>query len=119
MKPSPAGNLEHSVKQRLLDVSRRRGEAFDDVLTRFAIEHLLYQLTQTPQASRFILKGAMLFSIWMDRPYRPTRDVDLLGSGDLSVTSLQQVFRARASSRWSRRGCASIPDSAAVSEIAG
>jgi hypothetical protein len=105
------------VKQRLLDVSRRRGEAFDVVLTRFAIERLLYRLTQTPHASRFILKGAMLFSIWMDRPYRPTRDVDLLGSGDSSAPSLEGVFREVCVIAVEPDGLRFDPDSVEVSEI--
>lgn len=27
----------------------------------------------------FLLKGAMLFIVWDDKPHRPTRDLDLLG----------------------------------------
>jgi hypothetical protein len=30
---------------------------------------------------KFVLKGAMLFAIWADKPHRPTQDLDLLGFG--------------------------------------
>jgi predicted nucleotidyltransferase component of viral defense system len=77
-------NLPASVRQRLLDLSRERGEDFQFILTRFAAERFLYRLSQSPHAERFILKGATLFLPWGGEVYRPTRDVDLLGYGDTS-----------------------------------
>lgn len=38
----PVTNLGASVRQRLLNVARQREEDFDLVLTRFALERLLY-----------------------------------------------------------------------------
>ena len=35
----------------------------------------------------------MLFSIWSDEPHRSTRDLDLLGRGESTVSHLEQVFR--------------------------
>jgi len=85
--------LVQSVKQRLLNRSRQRGEAFNAVLARYAIERLLYRLTKTPHGERFILKGAMLFSAWFQAPHRPTRDVDLLGPPEATAASITGVFR--------------------------
>ena len=82
-----------SVKQRLLNYSRDHGEVFNLVLLRFAIERLLYRLTQSPHADAFVLKGAMLFAAWTGKPHRPTQDVDLLGFGDPSTERLASVFR--------------------------
>jgi hypothetical protein len=86
-------NMAASVKARLTDLGRRQGEDFQLVLTRYAIERLLYRLTNTPYAGEFVLKGAMLFRLWADSPHRPTRDLDLLGRGDPSVERLAVVFR--------------------------
>lgn len=72
---------------------RRNGEDFNVLLTRYAIERLLFRLTQTPYAARFTLKGAMLFTIWMDKPHRPTLDVDLLGKGEPGADELKRIFR--------------------------
>ena len=36
----------------------------------------------------------MLFSIWVDIPFRPTRDLDLLGLGESNVESIAAAFRA-------------------------
>jgi hypothetical protein len=51
-------NLPASVRQRLLSLSAQRNEAFDLVLARFAAERLLYRLSRSPFADRFLLKGA-------------------------------------------------------------
>jgi hypothetical protein len=42
---------------------------------------------------RFVLKGAMLFTAWLDDPFRPTQDLDLLGFGDADVTAVAATFR--------------------------
>lgn len=85
-------NMAASVKARLTDLGRKQGEEFQLVLTRYAIERLLYRLAATPHAGEFVLKGAMLFRLWADSPHRPTRDLDLLGRGDPSVERLADVF---------------------------
>ena len=39
-----------------------------------------------------MLKGASLFTLWKGQPHRATRDIDLLGFGDLSEDHLYSVF---------------------------
>jgi Nucleotidyl transferase AbiEii toxin, Type IV TA system len=63
------------------------------VLTRYAIERLLYRLSISQHRDRFVLKGAMLMASWSDDPHRPTRDVDFLGYGDPAPESMLAVFR--------------------------
>ncbi len=70
-----------SIRQRLLNHARVRGEDFQFVLDRYAIERLMYRLSISPHRDRFLLKGAMLFSAWFDAPHRPTRDADFLAAG--------------------------------------
>lgn len=38
-------NLAKSVKDRLLNIARKEGRAFDVLLVRFALERLLYRLS--------------------------------------------------------------------------
>jgi predicted nucleotidyltransferase component of viral defense system len=82
-----------SVRSRLLNLSRTTGQSHDLLLTRYALERLLYRLTQTGHAKRFVLKGAMLMTAWFDDPHRPTRDIDLLGFGDPRPEAMLKVFR--------------------------
>lgn len=72
---------------------RAHDQPFELVLTRFALERLLYRLSQSAHADRFILKGAMLLTTWFDDPMRPTRDLDLLGFGDADSHAMLETFR--------------------------
>ncbi len=74
-------NISASVKARLQNVAATRGEDFNLLLLRYGIERLLFRLSQSPHADRFLLKGAMLFVVWDEKTHRPTRDLDLLGFG--------------------------------------
>jgi hypothetical protein len=62
------------------------------VLAQYAIERLLFRLSQSPFANQFVLKGATLFAVWSGKLHRPTRDVDLLGYGDNSNERLIELF---------------------------
>jgi hypothetical protein len=55
-------DLGASVRERLLNVAKAKGQDFNYVLARFALERLLYRLAQSEHADRFLLKGALLFS---------------------------------------------------------
>jgi len=92
MARSPA-NLAKSVKDRLLNISRREGRAFDVLLVRFALERLLYRLSVSEYRERFVLKGGML-TAWIDDDNRVTRDADCLGYGDANPDKLVADFRA-------------------------
>jgi hypothetical protein len=71
-------NVAASVRARLLEGAKARGEEFALTLQRYAAERFLYRLGHSMFADRFVLKGAMLFSLWQDM-YRATKDVDLAG----------------------------------------
>ena len=87
-KRSPA-----SVLARLLELAKQRGEDYNLVLNHFGVERLLDRLSRSRHADRFLLKGALLFSIWYDQPHRATRDADLLGFGPADTDHLMATFR--------------------------
>jgi len=89
----PIRNMGESVRARLLTMARERGQTFDLLLTRYALERLLYRISQTRYRERFVLKGAMLMTTWFDDPHRPTRDLDLPGYGESSAEAMLPVFR--------------------------
>ena len=82
-----------SVRARLAQLAARHGYDFQQVLTSFAIERLLFRLSVSPHAGSFVLKGATLFTLWEGFPHRQTRDLDLLGFGENSIERLVEVFR--------------------------
>jgi predicted nucleotidyltransferase component of viral defense system len=82
-----------SVRARLLNLARERGQVLDLLLTRYALERLLYRLSLSAHRNRFVLKGAMLVTTWFEDPHRPTRDLDLLGYGDPSAEAMSIVWK--------------------------
>lgn len=89
----PARNVGASVRARLMNHSRETGRPFESLLVHYALERLLYRLTRTEHAERFVLKGAMLLTTWLEIPLRATRDIDFLGFGEPSPEGMLQVFR--------------------------
>lgn len=81
-----------SVKARLLNGARARGEEFERTLTRFGDERFLFRLGQSEARDRCILKGAGLLTVWLDEPYRATRDVDLLASGPQDDETIRRLI---------------------------
>ena len=72
-------NASASVRQRLLNRSRRERRPFNELLQYFAMERFLYRLSQSAHAHRFVLKGALMLRVWGSPEFRPTMDIDLLG----------------------------------------
>ncbi len=91
--PKEIRNLGASVRARLLGLSKSSNQTFDVVLTRFVLERLLYRLSLSPHADRFVLKGAMLLMTWLKIPHRTTRDLDLLGFGEPNEEAMLAIFR--------------------------
>ena len=86
-------NTAASVRARLLNRARETKQDFSIVLTRYAIERLLYRLSVSTHADQFLLKGALLFDLWFDIPHRPTRDIDFLGFGSADLPSIENIFK--------------------------
>jgi predicted nucleotidyltransferase component of viral defense system len=85
-------NVAASVRQRLANLAKERGEDFEQVLVRYALERLLYRLSVSKHAENFVLKGALLFRLWFDLEQRPTRDIDFLGFGAADTEAAKKVF---------------------------
>ena len=84
-------NQQHSIRQRLLNLSRQRNEDFQFCLTRYALERFLYRLSKSGHVERFVLKGAFLLMAWTNQPYRPTKDLDMLGFGEPAPDILERI----------------------------
>lgn len=85
-------NVAASVRTRLSNLARETRTPLAVLMERFALGRLLWRLSRGTSADRYVLKGAQLFTLWADASHRPTRDVDLLGSGEASSESLKEFF---------------------------
>lgn len=89
--PERGGNAE-SIRHRLRNVLRARGEDVSLGLQRYAAERFLYRLGRSAHRERFVLKGATLFAIW-GTTYRPTRDLDFTAYGDSNMEAVLDDLR--------------------------
>lgn len=98
-------NKAASVRQRLLNLAKKSGRPFNEILQHYALERWLYRLCQSEYAERFVLKGALLLRVW-DMPIsRPTRDIDLLAHSSAFIR------RSRGSEKTGKQlsSCAVVP----------
>ena len=86
-------NISASVRDRLLKKARTEKLDFNLLLTRYALERMLYRLSISKQRDQFLLKGALLFDLWFDVPHRPTHDADFLGFGSAEIPHIEEIFR--------------------------
>jgi predicted nucleotidyltransferase component of viral defense system len=104
-------NVGASVRAKLLNHSRAEQSDYQVLLTRYALERLLYRLSVSTYRERFILKGALLFVTWIPDPFRPTRDLDLLGFGSDNPEVLAETFKAICST--------AVPDDGVTIDVNG
>ncbi len=111
-----ARNIGASIRDRLLNKARTESLDYNLLLTRFALERMLYRLSTSEQRDQFLLKGALLFDLWFDVPHRPTHDADFLGFGPAEIPHSEQVFRGICSIEVGD-GIVFQPDSVKATEI--
>jgi hypothetical protein len=92
MSGQASGGRAESIRQRLRNELRGRGEDVTLGLQRYAVERFLYRLGQSQHRQRFVLKGATLFAIW-GTAYRPTRDIDFTGYGSADSEDVIRALR--------------------------
>jgi hypothetical protein len=89
----PIANVAASIRQRLLNLARERKEDFGLLLMKYGLERVLYRISQSKYRESFVLKGALLFELWTQQRYRPTRDADFLARGENNPGRLGGVFQ--------------------------
>ena len=87
-------NVGASVRQRLRNLADKKHGDFQMVMRRYVLERILYRMTVSKFRDEFVLKGAMLQALWMEDPFRTTRDLDLLARGKEDAARVHDAFRA-------------------------
>ena len=93
MKKRRVKDMAASVHQRLLDKSRQTGRPFNELLQYYAMERFLYRLSRSAFSDRFILKGALMLTVWKAPVSRPTSDMDFLGRIDNDLGAIAGAVR--------------------------
>ena len=110
MKDKEPKDRAASVRARLLNLARGRGEDFQLTLRNYLFERFLYRLSCSPLRERFVLKGAMLLRLWAEQPYRATVDLDLLSRGSSEPAIVARDIAAICTTE--------VPDDAVVFDVA-
>ena len=71
-------NQSASIKQRLLNKARNDKRPFAELLQYFAMERFLYRLSCSTLVDKFVLKGALMLTVWKSPMSRATMDIDML-----------------------------------------
>ena len=66
-----------SVRQKLLNISRKENRPFNELIQYYAIERFLYRLSQSEYVDFFVLKGALALQVRKVEKFRPTMDIDI------------------------------------------
>ena len=85
-------NRIQSIQSRLKNIAKNIGINPNAIHTRYALERFLYRLSLTEHKSRLTLKGGLLFFLWCDETFRPTKDADFLITGPKDEDTLKQVI---------------------------
>jgi predicted nucleotidyltransferase component of viral defense system len=85
--------LVQSIMDRLKNQARSRGVPFNEILTYYVLERFLYRLAESKYRNDFVLKGALLMSLWPGGLSRSTRDIDLRGFVPHDPDQITKIFR--------------------------
>ena len=110
-------DLGASVRQRLLNHSRMQGRPFQELLQYFAMERFLYRLTKSRFADRFVLKGALLLTVWQAPLSRSMMDIDLAGRTTNDLDHIHAVVGEVCGAAVEQDGIVFNPASIEVSRI--
>lgn len=86
-------NIEASIKAQLKNKAKKVNRPFAEILQYYGMERFLYRLSQSKYADKFILKGALLFTVWDIPERRTTLDIDFLARFDNEVTAIETVIK--------------------------
>ncbi len=110
-------NLPASVLGRLRQVARSEGRTFQEILTFYGFERLLYRLAKSPYRDRFVLKGALAMMTWPSGATRTTRDIDFRAYIGGNVAEAEKILREICNAEVEPDGIRFDPDSIVLDAI--
>lgn len=86
-------NLRSSVRARLQNKAKETNRPFSEILQYYGMERFLYRFSRSEYADKFILKGALMFTVWQIPERRTTLDIDFLANYDNQITTIEKVIK--------------------------
>ena len=86
-------NITASIRALLQHKARETNRPFSEILQFYGIERFLYRLCESKYANRFILKGALMFTVWHIPERRTTLDIDFLAQYGNEIDSFEKMVK--------------------------
>lgn len=86
-------DISASVRGKLENLAKKSGRPLQELMQYFVIERFLFRLSQSEYADRFVLKGALMFTVWGSPQSRATRDIDLLARAENSADGMSDMMK--------------------------
>lgn len=86
-------NIEASVRALLQSKARETNRPFAEVLQYYGMERFIYRFSRSEYADKFILKGALMFTVWQVPQRRTTLDIDFSSTYDNQIVTIEKVIR--------------------------
>jgi len=86
-------DIQASIRDRLRNKAKETNRPLAEVLQYYGMERLLYRFSRSEYADQFVLKGALLFTVWQVPERRTTLDIDFLARYDNQVASIEAVMK--------------------------
>lgn len=86
-------NIEASVRALLQNKAKGTNRPFSEILQYYGMERFLYRFSRSKYADKFILKGALMFTVWQVSQRRTTLDIDFSTHCDNQIANIEKVIR--------------------------
>lgn len=86
-------DLEASIRGQLQNKAKEAGRPFSELLQYYGMERFLYRFSRSKYADKFILKGALMFTVWQMPERRTTLDVDFSARFDNQIAGIEKVIK--------------------------
>lgn len=111
-------NYGQSVKVRLLNLAKQENIRYQQLITRYFQERLLFRLSQSRFRNHFILKGGALLYAYEKFAARPTLDIDFMGDRiNNDKQDITSAFRSICEIEYEKDGVRFLADTLMAEEI--
>ncbi len=86
-------NIQASVRAQLQNKAKEANRPFAELLQYYGMERFLYRFSRSEYANKFILKGALMFTVWQVPQRRTTLDIDFSSTYGNQIATIEKVIR--------------------------
>ena len=86
-------NIQASIRAQLKNKAKKANHPFSEVLQYYGMERFLYRFSQSKYTEKFILKGALMFTVWQVPERRTTLDIDFSAGFDNQIASIEKAIK--------------------------